>query len=312
MILFSIIIPLYNKQDSIKATLQSVLAQTYIDYEVVIIDDGSTDNSARVAEELTCQLGKNARIIRKDNKGVCSARNRGIQEAKYDYIALLDGDDIWHKDYLTEQVQMIKDFPDAKMWGINYAETCAGKLIRDVPTGLPKKYRGYVDNYFQIEGRISDLFHSSAVVIKKEVFEQVGGFDERIRYAEDNDMWFRIIATNRVVFYDKYLVKYQQDAENRAMNHRRELKYFLPYYVDKFQIDIYRDNTIFYKWINCWCAIHLRRYYFSHLSIDIEQAKIAVRKLDYSVVPFKYKLFFKLPYYIGAIFNMLDKLYHKS
>lgn len=312
--MISVVIPLYNKQNSIAATLQSVLEQTYTNYEIIVVDDGSTDDSANVAEATLreCKVygvDCRGRVIRKANGGVCSARNRGIQEAKYDYIALLDGDDLWDEHYLEEQVKLIQDFPEAKMWGINFAEMSNGKLIRTLPTGLPKEYRGYVENYFQMPGRISDLYCSSSVVIKKDVFDKVGYFDERIKYAEDSDMWFRIIATYPVAFYDRYMAFYQYDAENRAMNRTRLLKHFLPYYVDKYQD--FTHNQIFYRWINRWAANLIRIYYFDSTKEQLDDARIAARKLDYTVIPPKYKLLYKAPYWMAVVLNKLDKWYHK-
>ena len=311
---FSVVIPLYNKQNSIVSTLQSVLAQTKQNFEIVVVDDGSTDNSAQVVEEFfekhpSLQGGDRGRLVKKPNGGVCSARNRGIQEARYDYVALLDGDDLWDEHYLEEQVKLIQDFPEAKMWGINFAEMSNGELIRKLPTGLPEGYRGYVENYFQIPGRISDLYCSSSVVVKKEVFDKVGYFDERIKYAEDSDMWFRIIATYPVAFYDRYMAFYQYDAENRAMNRTRLLRCFLPYYVDKYQD--FKHNIVFYKWINRWAANLIRSYYFDHSKEQLEDARIATRKLDYTVIPPKYKLLYKAPYWMAVVLNKLDKWYHK-
>lgn len=315
-IYISVVIPLYNKQNAITATLQSVLAQTYSNYEIIVVDDGSTDGSADVAEATLREFsgrptgyGLEFRVIKKENGGVCSARNRGIQEAKYDYIALLDGDDLWDEHYLEEQVKLIQDFPEAKMWGINFAEISNGKLIRKLPTGLSEGYRGYVENYFQMPGRISDLFCSSSVVISKEVFDRVGYFDERIKYAEDNDMWFRIIARNQVVFYDRYMAFYQFDAENRALHKPIVLKYFLPYYVDKFRD--FKDNQVFYTWINRWTANHIRKYYFEEMAGQREDAKVAIKKLDYSVIPTKYRFLYGMPYPIACLLNKLDKWYHK-
>ena len=311
--LFSIVIPLYNKQDSIVATLQSVLAQTYKNYEVIVVDDGSTDDSARVVKEFidASRLSPLAfRLISQPNGGVSSARNRGIQEAKYEYIALLDGDDLWDEHYLEEQVKLIQDFPEAKMWGINFAETSRGEMLRKLPTGLPDGYRGYVENYFQMSERVSDLFHSSAVVIQKKAFEGVGYFDERIKYAEDCDMWFRIIATYPVAFYDRMLVYYRQDSENRALHRKISLKDYLPFYVDKYRA--YKDNKIFYAWINRWSANIIRRYYFDSKRKQVDDAKFAVNKLDYSVIPYKYKLLFKTPYHIAAVLNNFDKWYHQT
>ena len=307
----SIVIPLYNKQNSIAATLQSVLAQTYTDYEVIVVDDGSTDDSFAVAKQVIGErLEVRGKVIQKANGGVCSARNKGIQEAKYDYIALLDGDDQWDEHYLEEQVKLIQDFPEAKLWGINFAELSNGQLIRKLPTGLPEGYRGYVENYFQMPGRISDLFCSSSVVIRKEVFDAVGYFDERIKYAEDSDMWFRIIANYPVAFYDRYMAFYLYDAENRAMNRTRKLKYFLPYYVDKYQS--FKHNQVFYRWVNRWAANIIRCYYFDPTKEQLADACIAIKKLDYAVIPAKYKLLYKAPYCIAVVLDKLDKWYHKS
>lgn len=313
--MISVVIPLYNKEQSITATLQSVLAQTYSDYEVIIVDDGSTDKSLQVVEDFNQRNSEklilnSIRLIHKENGGVCSARNRGIQEAKGEYVALLDADDVWDKEYLAEQVKMIADFPEAVMWGINFAEVSAGKLVRKLATALPDGYRGYVENYFQMKGRISDLFCSSSVVIRREVFDKVGLFDERIKYAEDSDMWWRIIATHKVAFYDRYMVFYRYDAENRALNRTRQLKYFLPYYVNKYQEPLFRSNPIFYQFVNSWAAQQVRSYFFSENDKDRNDAKIAVRKIDYLVIPLKYRLLYKWPYFIAKLFNKLDKLYH--
>ena len=308
----SIVVPLYNKQNAIAATLQSVLAQTYSNYEIIVVDDGSTDESAEVAEAilLASRLSPLAfRLIRKSNGGVSSARNRGIQEAKYDYIALLDGDDLWDEHYLEEQVKLIQDFPEAKMWGINFAER-GGEIITKLPTGLPVGYRGYIQNYFEMPGRVSYLFCSSSVVISKEVFDQVEYFDERIKYAEDLDMWFRIAATYPLAFYDKTMVWYLLDAENRAMNRPQILNLYLPYFVDKYAN--YKSNPNFYNWIYRWSAQVIRKYYFSTNIQNVNDARVAVKKLDYSVLPKKYSILYssKYPYWIAKILHKLDQYYH--
>lgn len=306
--MFSIVIPLYNKAKSIVNTINSILSQTYQKFEIVVVDDGSTDSSAEKVLEI---FDERIRLIRKENGGVCSARNRGIKEAKYDYIALLDADDTWDENYLNEQVKMINDYPNAKMWGINYAEISNGELARYLPTGLSENFRGYVEDYFYIKNRISDLFCSSSVVVKKETFEEVGFFDERIKYAEDNDMWFRIIASYPVAFYDKYMVFYQFDAENRALSKTINLRYFLPYYVDKYS-EYKTKNNRFYVWVNRWSSQHIRKYYFSNNKEQRIDAQIAVKKLDYNVLPKKYILLYKYPYFIGKLFNYLDNIYHKK
>ncbi|MCQ2340638.1 MAG: glycosyltransferase family 2 protein [Paludibacteraceae bacterium] len=315
----SIVIPLYNKEKAIVRTLDSVLAQTYTDYEVIVVNDGSTDNSKQVVEEyiqlsiINSQNGDKSsiRLINQSNGGVCSARNRGIQEAQGEYIAFLDADDLWDKDYLAEQVRMMSDFPKAAMWGINFAEMYDGKLVRELPTGLQKGYRGYVEDYFNIPGRISDLFCSSSVVIHKEVFDKVGYFDERIKYAEDTDMWWRIIARYPVAFYDRYMVFYQFDAENRALQRTRKFKFFLPCYPDKYKP--FKDNVSFYRYTQRWCAQRIKIAYFGTDDEDRQYATKAKDMVDIKVLPLKYILFFKLPYSIAKWLHNLDlKRLHKA
>lgn len=303
--MISIVIPLYNKESSIIRTLESVKEQTFTDYECLIINDGSTDKSADVVRDVICNMAGGIRerfhLIEEENGGVCSARNRGIKEAKSELVAFLDADDLWGKDYLKEQIRMVTDFPDCSMWSINYAETAGGKVIRDVPTGLPNGFRGIVDNYFELPGRVSDLFHSSSVVIRKEVFEEVGYFDERMKYSEDDDMWWRILAEKKCAFYDKYMVYYQQDTENRADANiwSHKLKFFLPYFVGKYAK--YKTiNPIFYCFVNRWSAIWLTRYYFGKKE-EREDVLVAAKGLDYSVISPKYGLYFKTPYWIAYV-----------
>lgn len=306
--MISIVIPLYNKEKAVVGTLDSVLAQTYMDYEVVIVNDGSTDNSKQVVEDyIKSQIAGTAtnyksqiRLINKPNGGVCSARNRGIHEAKGEYIAFLDADDLWDKDYLMEQVRMMTDFPKAAMWGINFAEVTNGnQLVRRLATGLPDDYRGYVEDYFGLtkKGRISDLFCSSSVVVRKEVFDKVGYFDERIKYAEDTDMWWRIIARYPVAFYDRYMVFYQFDAENRALQKTIPLDKYLPYYVSKYAA--FKDSSM-YQYAMFWAANSLKRYMDDPDTRN--EAMYAGRRLDMSVLPTKYKFIFGLPTWLGYTF----------
>lgn len=297
--MISIVIPLYNKEKAIVGTLNSVLAQTYTDYEVIIVNDGSTDRSREVVEEYIQSTINNQQsaihLINQSNGGVCSARNRGIHEAKGEYIAFLDADDLWDKDYLAEQVRMMMDFPKAAMWGINFAEMYDGKLVRELPTGLQKGYRGYVEDYFNIPGRISDLFCSSSVVVRKEVFDKVGMFDERIKYAEDTDMWWRIIARYPVAFYDRYMVFYQFDAENRALQKTIPLDKYLPYYASKYAD--YKDCPSMYRYAMRSAANDLKSYIENPTTRS--QAIEAGRRLDMSVLPIKYRFIFGLPTWLG-------------
>ena len=304
MISFSIIIPLYNKEKSVAGTINSVLSQSYGNFELIVVNDGSTDNSLTVVQSFQ---DSRIRIIDKQNGGVCSARNKGIEAAKYEYIAFLDADDMWDTNYLQEQVKMIENYSDAAMWGMNWIERTKDEDVL-LDTGLPSAFCGYVQNYWTLK-HVSDLFFTSSVVIRKESFNAVGNFDERIRYSEDLDMWYRIILNYPVVFNSKPMVVYSQESENRAMKKKVPLKAFLPYYVDKYEK--YCDtNKDFSHFIHTFAAANILPYYFSNTD-EKRDAKVAVKKLRYSDIHYKYSLLYKTPRFVGRIFLKLIELRHR-
>lgn len=296
----SVVIPLYNKEKAIARTVESVLKQTKPDFELIIVNDGSTDNSLAVAQQLAIQDSR-LRIIDKPNGGVSSARNTGIKAASGEYIALLDGDDTWDPTFLEEQVRLIEDFPKAGLWGVNYAFVRSG-IPYPCQQGMGAGFRGYVENYFGTKH--NDLFCSSSVMIRKNVFEQVGYFDERIAASEDLDMWFRIILHFPIVYYDKVLVYYQQDAENRVAYDtgvRVPLTRDIRYYIDKFDADCDSDPT-FSHYLHTYVAVHLlRKEYYFGTAKERKDSDVVVRKLRYEDIHPKYSWIFKTPRWFGRI-----------
>ena len=182
----SIVIPLYNSQNIIERVLDSIKNQTKIDLvkEIIIVNDGSKDNS----EEVVLQYAKKnedlpIRVITKENGGVSTARNRGITEATGEWIALEDSDDIWHPQKLEMQWEYICKYPDIYAIGGNRD----GELVKfghEVDEGL---YRMNCLEYL-----IKNWPHTSTLLIKKEVFDEVGLFDETMTHAEDGDLFMRI------------------------------------------------------------------------------------------------------------------------
>ena len=152
---------------------------------------------------------------------------------------------------------------------------------------------------------MSDVFCSTSVVISKSAFDVAGMFDERMKYSEDIDMWYRIIANYPVVFYDRYMAFYYYDAENRAMNRKRQLRYWLPFFVDKY--NKYKGVEPFYTFIERWCAVNIKNNYFNDRS-QMDDCKEASKKLDYSVLPSKYKYLFSTPYFCGYLIYIITEL----
>src|SRR5690606_12651401 len=126
--MFSIVIPLYNKAKSLRGTIQSVLNQTFHDFEVLVVNDGSTDESVAILQEFTDQR---IRLISQRNQGVSAARNTGIKNATFDWIAFLDGDDVWKEDHLEQIVAMMRDRKSTRLNSshvkISYAVYCLKK-----------------------------------------------------------------------------------------------------------------------------------------------------------------------------------------
>ncbi|MEB2338107.1 MAG: glycosyltransferase [Nitrospirales bacterium] len=188
----SIVIPLYNARDVIQETIRSALAQTYRDFEIVVIDDGSTDGSG----ELVVAFGDQVRYLRQSNGGVAQARNRGIAAARGRYVALLDHDDLWDPEKLARQVAILDAQPTVGMVVTDVAHLDrAGRPMHEIgPASQPQHEfaRLFVQGFVPTP---------SATLIRKAVLESVGGFDEQFNSAgmDDHELWTRIAAATTIV-----------------------------------------------------------------------------------------------------------------
>lgn len=205
---FSVIIPLYNKEREIEATIRSVLAQSLQPQEIVVVNDGSTDRSAEVVRGIDSPL---IRLIDQPNGGVSRARNRGIEAAASNYIALLDADDYWEEGFLEEIEALIEEFPHCGLYGTAFRVKSKEGLF-DAP--CPAE-RGVVDNFFRNSAH-RYIAIPSAVVIPKAVLTAVGEFPEGMKIGEDLHLWIRIARRYEVAFSPRRLVCYSRIAENRS------------------------------------------------------------------------------------------------
>ena len=146
--MISVVIPLYNKEKSIAQTLECVLNQTYKDFEVIVVDDGSKDNSAAIVAQFT---DTRIHLIRQENGGVSAARNRGIEEAQGKYVAFLDADDVWLTDHLESLVNLIRQYSQCRAWSSNYVNNINGTDYNIILNKIPfKGESGILTNYFEI------------------------------------------------------------------------------------------------------------------------------------------------------------------
>lgn len=204
---FSVIIPLYNKAPYVRKALESVCAQTCRDYELIVINDGSIDNSAVVANEyLKATDGIDYQIISQQNAGVSAARNNGVAQAHGDYIAFLDADDWWAPTYLERMAQLIADYPDAGLYACNYVYYKPGKT--HVALNIPTGYINYPKAYY--EGGAMPVTSITAI-IHRTIFNEMGGFPLGIKLGEDFLLWSKIALKYPVAFLNEPLAWYNND-----------------------------------------------------------------------------------------------------
>ncbi len=193
----SIIIPTFNRRDYITIALDSVLKQTYKDYEIIIIDDGSNDDTKEVLKSYQ----GNIRYFYQDNSGIPTTRNKGIREARGDYIAFLDSDDYWLPEKLERQIECFSKNPHYGM----VATRCSSIS----PDGrLREKNRPGKSGLVLIDLFKANFIRTSSAMIKKECFDTVGMFDESLPECEEYDLWLRIARKYPVGFINDPLAVY--------------------------------------------------------------------------------------------------------
>ncbi|MBT8245459.1 MAG: glycosyltransferase family 2 protein [Winogradskyella sp.] len=207
---FSVIIPLYNKEKYILKTLETVINQSFNNFEVIIIDDGSTDNSVNLIENIE---DNRIKIFHKENQGVSSARNHGMQKAKSDYIAFLDADDLWLDHHLQILFDLIQEFPEAGLFSTGYLISFNSHKKRAVIKGLPDEFKGIITNFFK-NNLYSPIVNSSIAAIKKSVLTNVNGFDLNLKSGQDTDFWIRVALENKVAFHNVVTGIYMKNDES--------------------------------------------------------------------------------------------------
>ncbi len=210
---FSVVIPLYNKEDFIKNSLNSVLSQTFQDFEIIIIDDCSTDRSLSIVKHF---IDKRIKIIEHSkNKGLSASRNTGINTASAEYIAFLDADDLWKPGFLEKIDFLIETYPQASLFATKY-----DVLLKNNKT-LEHQFQikdftnhGIIPNFFE-NNLNQSIFYPSCLCVQKKVFESIGLYNESINYSEDVDFNIRSQADFKFAYSDEALVTYLRVSENQ-------------------------------------------------------------------------------------------------
>lgn len=202
---FSVAIAVYNKEENILSTLQSVLQQSYVVKEIVIVNDGSFDGSEEVI--LSIQDPR-IKYIRQENQGAAAARNKAIANCTHPYIALIDADDVWHIDFLKHIAKAIEKFPEEKVFSTGLKVETKNNIVFKPSYSIPSMEKIDKYNYFEASNKASIIL-SSAIVLHKDVFQKAGFFDTAILSGQDTDLWIRIGLSFPVVFIPKYLATYR-------------------------------------------------------------------------------------------------------
>ena len=195
----SVVIPMYNSSKTILSTLNSVKTQTILPFEVLIIDDGSLDESATIVEDfISNNLTLNIHLVKKVNGGVSTARNAGIKLAQGDWIALLDSDDEWLPNKLERQIQVLSENPNIDFLGTNRNGESFSAVLWNKLEHLTK-----------ISAKLllfKNYFSPPTIIFKKQIFFELGGFDENQRYAEEWNYFIRIAQRYNCYLLDESLV----------------------------------------------------------------------------------------------------------
>lgn len=302
---FSIIIPLYNKEKHIKTTIDNVLAQSFQDFEIVVVNDGSTDGSKAVVEKLT---DRRIQLFNIHNQGVSHARNYGIQKAKSDLIVFLDADDFWNPEHLNNLKTLYEAFPQCGLYATAYLlknhKTTRPSVYKNIPT--TPGWQGIVTDYFE-SSSINSIAWTSAVMVPKWVLHKVGNFNEKITLGagEDTDLWIRIAIKYPVAFSNTATAIHNLEAENRISNSNTNLRQFID--LDLYETEA-QTNASLKKYLD------LNRFAIAiqyRLVGNSKKAKALIAKIDHSHLSQKQRTLLKLnTTVLTAALKLKNKLEH--
>ncbi|NMH25211.1 glycosyltransferase family 2 protein [Flavobacterium solisilvae] len=293
---FSVIIPVYNKEKYAQAAVKSVLNQTFTDFELIIVNDCSTDNSRKEVSKIISEQIKTIEHL--ENKGLSASRNTGIKNATGNFIAFLDADDEWKPDFLATIKSLISTFPEAQLFATNYEELYADGIKVIHNQKLSKLGNDFlVDDFFELNlGK--PIYFPGSLCVKKTVFDEIGYFDEKITYSEDIDFNIRTNLKFKLAYSTKALVTYTMFSENQITNSSVKNKVF----PDLNQYEIYTENKFSLK-----KYLDFNRYIFARkfkAQNDLERFQKVTSEINFKNLNYKQKLLLRLP---NSIVNLIFK-----
>lgn len=279
----SVIIPLFNKKAHIARALNSVLTQTFTNFEIIVVNDGSTDGSEKIVEKYT---DSRITLINQKNQGVSVARNNGVGVSKSNLIAFLDADDEWLPTYLETILRLRSKYPQAGIYATGYTVCFPNNVRRIKKTwGIEKDWEGVVSSIFRIaamDGYFCGCTPST--VIPKDVFLLQGGFKIGAQLGEDIDLWGRVSLDYPYVFTADSLVIVHDDADNKLTHTKKPIldKYPFQEYIDQYPPEKlhmnphYFDILLYLDSLNCEIALN-----FIHVGKGAD-ARIWLKKVHHN------------------------------
>jgi glycosyltransferase involved in cell wall biosynthesis len=264
----SVVMPLYNKGPYVGRAIVSALKQTQACTEILVVDDGSTDDGAATVEKVALQDGR-IRLIRQDNSGPGSARNRGVREAKGDFIAFLDADDEWESHFLELANATVRRFPEAGACAMAYRMVYPNGSRHELEfhCGVPAGASGIIDNYFQALFDGAPPIWTSSVMIRREVFGVVGNFPPIAR-GEDTAFWSAVAVSFPIAFANVVSSTFHLDADTKQ---RAAMRYVLVDEVDAKHVLEPLDRALCSGRLTRDVAAAVRRYRRKRLAEMIRQ-----------------------------------------
>ena len=300
---FSVVIPLYNKESHITGTLQSALKQTFTDFEIIIIDDGSTDNGGKMVSNIN-----DSRILyhKTKNSGVSAARNKGISLSSGEVIAFLDADDYWEPNHLSVLYKLYKENPSAGMLTSRYKiRVGKGVLIKPFFQGISDTYSGIVNDFFY-SSLIYRVALTAAVAVPKKVFNTTGAFNESITHSEDTELWIKIAIKFPVAISNQYTMVYNFDSPESLS--RQKMKNRKVMELNQF-IEEEANNKSLKSFLDVYRIEYAMKY---RIEGDLKSFKKLYKATDPKNIHYKTKILFNTPPFILRSFIKMKHWLHKK
>lgn len=294
--------PLYNKAPYVRKAVESVVRQTCMDWELIVVDDGSTDGGGDI---VTAIADPRIRLVRQENAGVSAARNRGVVlsgEAAFrsPYICFLDADDWWEPTFLAEMAALIKRHPDAGIYGTSYWIVKNGRK-RLAPIGVEEGFAEGEINYCKVYARTLCMpLTSITVCIPRRVFDETGGFPLGITLGEDFLLWLRIAINHKTVLLNKPLANYNQDVDvaHRGTHHLHPPERHMLWQLGEYE-PLEKSNPDYKQLIDNLRTYSLMNYLLDRRYRDAARTELA--KVDWTRQPTRTRWQYQCPVWMLQI-----------